>query len=92
MVGATLQRMYYSATNGEWRPAQGLWYPDRNAIVPDALTGYSRSLTWDEVWMDNHWLVAENVGSGSDYGDRKTVLRLYDGSMNPLREIEIAPY
>ena len=41
---------------------------------PDALTGYSRSLTWDEVWMDYHWLVAENVGSGSDYGDRKTVL------------------
>ena len=92
VVSATIQRMYYSISNGEWLPLQSAWYPDYNRIVSDGLTGYTRIFTWDDVWPENYWIVGDNVGSGSNLGDRKTVIRLLDGSLNLLREIEIVPY
>ncbi len=92
VVSATVQRMYYSTANGEWRPAQSAWWPDHNRLVGDGLSGHTHALTWDDVWPDNYWLVADGIGSGSSYGDRKTVIRLIDGDLNEIREIEVVPY
>ena len=92
VVSAMVQRMYYSTANGEWRPAQSAWWPDHNRLVRDGLSGYTRELTWDDVWPDNYWMVADGVGSGSNYGDRKTVISLIDGDLNLIREIEVVPY
>jgi hypothetical protein len=92
VVSATVQRMYYSSANAEWRPAQSAWWPDYNSLVRDGLSGYTHELTWGEVWPDNQWLVADGVGSGSTYGDRKTVISLFDGDLNLIREIEVVPY
>ncbi|PXF60271.1 MAG: hypothetical protein C4B58_00045 [Deltaproteobacteria bacterium] len=91
VVDATIQRMYYTTSNSEWLPLQSAWYPDNNQSVPDGLTGCTRIFTWDDVWPENYWLVGENVGSDHDE-DRKTIIRLLDGSLNLLREIEIVPY
>ena len=91
-VGATAQRMYYSTSTGSWAAAGSAWYPDMNRIISDGLSGYTRELIFDDVWPDNNWLVADGVGSGTDYGDRKTVLRLYDGALNTLRIVEVVPY
>ena len=60
-VSATVQRMYYSDANGEWRPAQSAWWPDHNRLVRDGLSGYTHELTWDDVWPNNYWLVADGV-------------------------------
>ena len=92
VVSARVQRMYYSSVNGEWRAAQPAWWPDHNHLVSDGLSGHSHELIWDAVWPDNYWLTAERVGSGSSYGDRKTVISLLDGSLNVIREIEVVPY
>ena len=72
--------------------AQSAWWPDYNRLVRDGLSGYTHELTWDAVWPDNQWLVADGVGSGSTYGDRKTVITLLDGDLNLIREIEVVPY
>jgi len=92
VVSARLQRYLYTPANHAWVPAQSAFSPDRGAIVSDGLSGYTRVLEWDGAWPENYWLVGDDVGSGSSWGDRKTVLRLYDGSMNLLREAEIVPY
>jgi hypothetical protein len=92
VVSATVQRMYYTAANGEWRAAQMEWWPDFNAMITDGLSGYTREFTWDDAWIDNYWLVGDTVGSGSSYGDRKTVIRLFDGDLNLIRKFDIVPF
>lgn len=90
---ATIQQMYFSTAEGEWLPAQSPWWPDRSfRDLYDGLSGYTREIVWDNVWPDDNWYVADKVGSGSNYGDRKTVIRLLDGSLDLIREIEIVPY
>lgn len=58
VVSATIQRMYYTTSNGEWLPAQSVWYPDYNQIVSDGLTGCTRIFTWDDLWPENYWLAS----------------------------------
>ena len=93
VTGAEIERQYYSLSEGRWQKANSTapWSPDMSAYFVDGLSGYTRIFTWHDIWPDNYFVVAENVGDGASYGDRKTVVRLKTGDGTIFREIDIVP-
>ena len=90
---AEIERQYFTTARG-WRKANGSapWGPDDVRVDFDGLTGFTVEFEWDAVWRDDYWLAADGVGSGSSYGDRRTIIRLLDAAGQPLRQIEVVPY
>ena len=89
---ATIERQYYGPS-GQWLKlnSSAPWTPDTSTTLVDGLSGSTRRFVWDNKWPENNWLVARDVESGDTRGDRRTILRLFNGSQ-VIRQIEIVPY
>jgi hypothetical protein len=89
---AEIERWYYG-TDGRWLKANATapWESDQSYTLEENLTGTVKGFLWTESWPDDHWLVADGVGSGADWGSRKTIIRLYNRGGEIAREIEIVP-
>ena len=90
VASAEAQLFYYGAA-GRWQPEHDPWLPDDNFSPDERLSGGTKTFFWSRKWDNGSWLAAHNVGSGANYGDRKTVIRLRDTAGRVTRVIEFVP-